>query len=76
VSVTGSSGFKRRELLDELIELDELLESARRVLEQRVDRRALLQRSAVPAHFDRDLWKVVADLGWLGLTVPQERGGL
>jgi alkylation response protein AidB-like acyl-CoA dehydrogenase len=76
VNVTGLSRFSGRELLDDLIELDELLASARRVLERQVDRRALLQRSAVAADFDRDLWKVVADLGWLGLTVPEERGGL
>ena len=27
-------------------------------------------------HFDRDLWSVVSDLGWLGISVPDTLGGL
>src|SRR5262245_31096924 len=26
--------------------------------------------------FSRELWRQMADLGWLGLTVPEELGGL
>jgi alkylation response protein AidB-like acyl-CoA dehydrogenase len=36
-------------------------------------RRAILQSSE---GFSRDIWREFADLGWLGLSVPEEFGGL
>jgi alkylation response protein AidB-like acyl-CoA dehydrogenase len=36
-------------------------------------RRAILQTSE---GFSRDIWREFADLGWLGLSVPEEFGGL
>lgn len=29
-----------------------------------------------PAEYDRVVWKTMADLGWLGVLVPEEQGGL
>jgi len=62
--------------LDVSIELDELRDAARRVLEGHVDRLEVIKNpSTVPA-LNRALWKTIAELGWLGLCVPEERGGL
>ncbi len=36
-------------------------------------RRAILQS---PEGFSRDIWREFADLGWLGLSIPEEHGGL
>ena len=36
-------------------------------------RRAILQSSE---GFSRDIWRAFADLGWLGLSIPEEFGGL
>lgn len=36
--------------------------------------RAVLNDAAVS--FDKDLWKGVAELGWLGAAIPEEQGGL
>jgi alkylation response protein AidB-like acyl-CoA dehydrogenase len=36
--------------------------------------RAVLNDAAIS--FDQDLWKGVADLGWLGAAIPEEHGGL
>jgi len=62
--------------LDVSIELDELRDAARRVLEAHVDRLGIIKDpSTVPA-LNRALWTTIAELGWLGLCVPEERGGL
>lgn len=29
-----------------------------------------------PANYDEELWKKIAELGWLGVTIPEEYGGL
>lgn len=65
-----------RRALDILIDQDELRESARRVLDRHIDRQAFLVKPSVGGAFDRSLWKIIAELGWLGLTIPEERGGL
>jgi len=62
--------------VDALIVQDELRDSARRVLTERVSRQALLEDAPGADAWDRDLWKIVAELGWLGLAVPEDRGGL
>jgi alkylation response protein AidB-like acyl-CoA dehydrogenase len=36
--------------------------------------RAVLNDAAIS--FDKDLWKGVAELGWLGAAIPEEHGGL
>jgi len=36
--------------------------------------RTVLNESAIS--FDKDLWKGVAELGWLGAAIPEEHGGL
>jgi alkylation response protein AidB-like acyl-CoA dehydrogenase len=35
-----------------------------------------LRDSADPDGFSRDLWRQMAELGWLGIIVPEEHGGL
>lgn len=62
--------------MEDSIDLDELRDAARRVLEGHVDRLAIIKDpSAVPG-LNRALWKTVAELGWPGLCMPEERGGL
>ena len=58
------------------IELNELRDAARRVLDRQVDRLAIIKDPASVSRLDRLLWKTVAELGWLGLAVPEARGGL
>jgi len=36
--------------------------------------RAVLNDAAVS--YDKDLWRAVADMGWLGVAIPEEHGGL
>ena len=62
--------------LDALLDTEELRDSARRVLAEQIDRQALLAHAREAAPPDRALWKLMAELGWLGLAVPEERGGL
>jgi alkylation response protein AidB-like acyl-CoA dehydrogenase len=47
-------------------------ETARRFLSERVRVRTLMN---LPGAHDPALWKSVADLGWLGVDVPEEHGG-
>lgn len=62
--------------MEVLIDQVELRDSVRRVLEKHADRIAYLQASHMVGAFERGLWQVIADLGWLGLSVPEEQGGL
>lgn len=62
--------------MEALIDQTELRDSARRVLEKHADRMAFLQPSHEPGAFDPGLWQLIAELGWLGLSVPEEQGGL
>ncbi len=52
-----------------------LQDSAARFVARAYDaatRRAILQRDAP---FSPDVWRAMADLGWLGLTLPEDAGG-
>jgi alkylation response protein AidB-like acyl-CoA dehydrogenase len=62
--------------LDVSIELDELRDAAKRVLEKHVDRLEIIKNPAAVPGLNRALWKTIAELGWPGLGVPEERGGL
>jgi alkylation response protein AidB-like acyl-CoA dehydrogenase len=62
--------------LEVLIDNDELRDSARRVLERHVDRQTFLGKPCATPSFDRHLWELIAELGWLGLTIPEGQGGL
>jgi alkylation response protein AidB-like acyl-CoA dehydrogenase len=62
--------------VDATIELDELRDSARRVLDGHVNRQEILKDPATVAAQNRALWKTMSELGWLGLSVPEARGGL
>jgi alkylation response protein AidB-like acyl-CoA dehydrogenase len=54
-------------------EQDAFRAEARRFLSERVDVRAQI---ALPGAHDPALWKEMAALGWLGLYIPAEYGGL
>lgn len=58
------------------IELDELRDAAKRVLEGQVDRQEIIKTPSAVAAINRALWKTMVDLGWLGLTIPETHGGL
>lgn len=62
--------------MEALIDQEELREGARRVLGENMDRQALLADGAAAGAFDRGLWKLIGELGWLGLTVGEAQGGL
>lgn len=58
-------------------EQKQLKEQARRFLADRSDRgvvRSVLNDAG--KSFDQDLWKAVAEMGWLGAAIPEEFGGL
>jgi alkylation response protein AidB-like acyl-CoA dehydrogenase len=66
-----------RELkVEDSIELDELRDSAKRVLGKAVDRMAIINDPAAARRLDGAQCKTMAELGWLALCVPQQRGGL
>jgi 3-oxochol-4-en-24-oyl-CoA dehydrogenase len=53
-----------------------LRESARDFCERALERSRLRAlRGATPA-FDREHWRTMAELGWLGVVLPEARGGL
>jgi alkylation response protein AidB-like acyl-CoA dehydrogenase len=52
--------------------IEEIRDSARDFLRRRDQR----QRKRQAAPLDRDYWRELADMGWLGMTVPESRGGL
>lgn len=62
--------------MDDLIELEALSDGARKVLLAHQDRNQLLKEPAWLARNERALLKVSAELGWLGLCVPEQLGGL
>lgn len=49
---------------------------ARRILDGELSNERLKEIDATPDHFDRDLWSRLADAGLLGVTIPEEHGGL
>ena len=62
--------------MDVSIELEELRDAAKRVLEKHVDRLENIRDPTAVPRLNRALWKTIAELGWPGLCVPDERGGL
>jgi len=60
-------------MTDMQIDTEELRDSARRLLEKEVDRRA---RYAEPPREDGALYGKMAELGWMLLTTPAEQDGL
>ncbi|MEO6027590.1 MAG: acyl-CoA dehydrogenase family protein [Candidatus Binatia bacterium] len=56
-------------------EQDELRSQARRFLDAQLPLDRILAWTSNPT-LDRAVWKRTADLGWAGLTVPEQHGGL
>lgn len=52
--------------------IEEIRDSARDFLQRRDQRQR--KRSAAPP--DRDYWREIAEVGWLGMSVPETQGGL
>ncbi|WP_372524564.1 acyl-CoA dehydrogenase family protein [Piscinibacter sp.] len=57
-------------------EQKEIQHQANRLLSERCDLRAVRRVLEGEAPYDRELWRQVAELGWLGVAVPEEYGGL
>ncbi len=57
-------------------EQQQLREQVRRFLSDRCDRKAVRTILDGPEPFDRSLWKGMAELGYLGASIPEEHGGL
>ncbi|CAN7576053.1 acyl-CoA dehydrogenase family protein [Pseudomonas umsongensis] len=53
-----------------------LREQARRFLSEASTFHALRERIANGTLLDHDLWRQVAELGWLAVAIPEEQGGL
>lgn len=62
--------------MEALIEHEELRASAQRVLESNIQRNDFLAAPQGLRGIDPALWRTVAGLGWLGLTIPERLGGL
>jgi alkylation response protein AidB-like acyl-CoA dehydrogenase len=57
-------------------EEQELLRSeVRKFLDENCSLEEVRKISESPECFSREVWKQIAELGWLGLTVPEEHGG-
>lgn len=52
--------------------IEEIRDSARDFLQRRDQR----QRKRAAAPPDRDYWREIAEVGWLGMSVPEAQGGL
>ncbi len=57
-------------------EQKEIQHQAARLLAEQCDLRAVRRVLEGEAPYDRALWKQVAELGWLGVAMPEECGGL
>lgn len=58
-------------------EEQELLRAeVRKFLDQNAPLEQVRKMVETPEGFDRALWRRMAELGWLGLTVPEEHGGV
>lgn len=54
-----------------------LAAQARKFLADKSDRDVVRRVLDVPSiAFDADLWKAIAEMGWLGVAIPEEYGGL
>ena len=57
-------------------EEQELLRSeVRKYLDENVPLEEVRKIADTPAGFSRETWKQIAELGWLGLTIPESHGG-
>ena len=56
-------------------EQDLLRQEVRRFLDERCPLEEVRRIQETPACYDEKLWKELAQLGWLGLTIPEEYGG-
>lgn len=56
-------------------ELDLIRSTARQFLEERVPMEIVRRLMMSDQGFERGLWKEFAELGWLGLAIPEEYGG-
>ena len=68
-TATGSAGVFTQEQ-------EELRESARRLLGEKSTSADVRRLSEGDETFDPDTWKQIAELGWLGIAIPEEYGGL
>ncbi|HET9477096.1 MAG TPA: acyl-CoA dehydrogenase family protein [Dehalococcoidia bacterium] len=53
-----------------------LMETARRFLQNECPPKAVREQESTEAGFSPELWKKMAELGWLGLSFPEQYGGL
>lgn len=53
-----------------------LREQARRFLQDRSPPKIVRQILESEEPYDRDLWRSMAEMGWLGTTIPEEFGGI
>ena len=53
-----------------------LMETARRFLQNECPPKAVREEETTEAGFSPELWKKMAELGWLGLSLPEQYGGL
>jgi alkylation response protein AidB-like acyl-CoA dehydrogenase len=56
-------------------EQDLLRAEVRKFLDQRCPLEEVRRLMETPEGFSRELWKEAAELGWLGLTIPEAHGG-
>ena len=53
-----------------------LQSSAREFMEDQVSKARVLEIDDSENGYDPDLWEQMSNLGWPGLTIPEEYGGL
>jgi alkylation response protein AidB-like acyl-CoA dehydrogenase len=56
-------------------EQENLRESARRFLDDRCPPAVVRALMETPAGFDENVWKEMANLGWMGIAIPEAYGG-
>jgi len=56
-------------------EQQQLRQAARRFLDERCPITEVRRIMQTDSGYDETLWREIADLGWLGLTIPEEYGG-
>ena len=54
----------------------QLQEAARRFMDEHCTMDFVREMEASELGFSRTMWKQMAELGWLGIDLPEERGGL
>ena len=56
-------------------EQDQLRQEARRFLDERCPLSEVRRIMETPSGYSEELWREMAELGWLGLTLPEAHGG-